>query len=123
MIIYNVYVYDNGDRYWHLNDKLHREDGPAIECADGTRRWYLSGQRHREDGPAVESANGDRYWYLNGKFHREDGPAVEYANGDRCWYLNDKLLSEEEFKERTQVKEMSVADLEKILGYPIKIVK
>ena len=31
MIEYTVKVYDNGDKEWYLNGKLHREDGPAIE--------------------------------------------------------------------------------------------
>jgi len=30
---------------------------------------------HREDGPAVECANGYKYYYINGKRHREDGPS------------------------------------------------
>ena len=47
--------------------------------ANGTKFWYLNGKPHREDGPAVEYANGDKFWYLNGKRHREDGPAVECA--------------------------------------------
>ena len=51
----------------------------------GTKEWYLNGQRHREDGPAVEYANGDKYWYLNGQLHREDGPAVEKADGSKLW--------------------------------------
>ena len=46
---------------------LHREDGPAIEYADGTKHWFIDGKRHREDGPAVECANGDKEWYLHGK--------------------------------------------------------
>ena len=46
---------------------LHREDGPAIEFADGTKCWYRNGQRHREDGPAIEHANGDKYWYFRDK--------------------------------------------------------
>jgi len=33
---------------------------------DGSKCWYLNGDLHREDGPAVEYANGDKYWYLNG---------------------------------------------------------
>ena len=67
MIEYTVEVYNNGDRFWYLNDKLHREDGPAIEFADGTKGWYLNGKRHRQDGPAIEWADGDKEWYLNGK--------------------------------------------------------
>ena len=41
-------------------------------------------KRHREDGPAVEYADGSKEWYLNGKLHREDGPACEYADGSKC---------------------------------------
>ena len=73
MIKYEVQVYDNGDKFWYLNDKLHREDGPAIEYAKGGKRWYLNGKLHREDGPAVEYANGRKFWFLNG---------VEYSEAD-----------------------------------------
>lgn len=83
-------------RKWYLNGKLHREDGPAVEYANGEKCWYLNGKRHREDGPAIEYVNGDRKWYLNGNLHREDGTAVEYANGDKYWYLNGKELTEAE---------------------------
>ena len=77
-----------GTKQWILNEKWHREDGPAIEHANGSRFWYLNGKRHREDGPAIEYGNGTKEWRLNGKCHREDGPAVEYINGDKYWYLN-----------------------------------
>jgi len=40
---------------------------------------------HREDGPAIEWADGDKHWYLNGKCHRADGPAVEWAEGSKSW--------------------------------------
>ena len=75
---------------WYRNGKRHREDGPAIECANGTKEWYLNGKRHREDGPAIEYSDGAKYWYLNGELHREDGPAVEYSNGTKEWYQNGK---------------------------------
>ena len=42
MIEYTVKVYDNGDKWWYLNGKRHREDGPAIEWADGSKFWYLN---------------------------------------------------------------------------------
>ena len=64
----------------------------------GTKRWWLNGQYHREDGPAVEYADGSKFWYLNDKRHREDGPAIEWTNGTKEWYLNGKHLTEEEFK-------------------------
>ena len=80
MIEYTVKVYDGGDKY-----------------------WYLNGKRHREDGPAVEWDNGNKYWWLNGKLHREDGPiAVERSNGyTKSWYLNGEEVTEEEHKRRT----------------------
>ena len=31
-----------GTNFWFLNDKLHREDGPAVEIPDGTKFWYLN---------------------------------------------------------------------------------
>jgi hypothetical protein len=124
MIEYTVKVYDNGNRYWYLNGKLHREDGPAVETYDGSRYWWLNGKQHREDGPAIEYADGTRCWYLNGKRHREDGPAIEYANGNREWWLNGVEYTEEEFlKKTTKVKELTVAEIESLLGYQIKVVK
>ena len=53
MIEYTVKVYPNGDKFWWLNGKLHREDGPAYEGANGNKSWYLNGKLHREDGPAM----------------------------------------------------------------------
>ena len=71
--------------------KCHREDGPAIEYANGDKVWWLDGKRHREDGAAVEWADGYKEWHINGKLHREDGPALECANGYNAWYLDGKL--------------------------------
>jgi hypothetical protein len=82
MIEYTVEVYTNGAKFWYLNGKLHREDGPAVEYS-----------------------NGDKSWYLNDKLHREDGPAVEHSNGNKWWYLNGKDLKEAEHKAATSPKE------------------
>ena len=65
MIEYKVKVWASGNKVWYLNGKLHREDGPAIECVNGTKEWYLNGKLHREDGPAVEYSNGTKLWWLN----------------------------------------------------------
>ena len=101
MIEYTVKVYAGGDKYWYLNGKLHREDGPAVEYADGSK-----------------------YWFLNGKYHREDGPALEYTDGYKLWYLNGKHLTQEEHQSATNpTKELTIADIERLLGHRIKIVK
>ena len=75
----------------------HREDGPAVEWADGYKEWYINGKRHREDGPAIETADGYKWWYIDGKRHREDGPAIEYANGNKGWWIDGKSITEEKF--------------------------
>ena len=74
---YEVRVYDDGTKFWKLNDKCHREDEPAVEWSDGTIEWFQ-----------------------HGKLHRESGPAVEYASGEKEWYLNNVELSEQEFNQR-----------------------
>ncbi len=65
------YILKNGNGIFYHKDKemniLHREDGPAIEWANGTKYWYLNDQLHREDGPAIEYVGGSKEWYLNGK--------------------------------------------------------
>ena len=101
---------------------MHREDGPAIEFADGYKAWFLNGELHREDGPAIEDADGNKFWYLNGEFHREGGPAIESSSGSKQWYLNGKELTEQEFNNKTKTKELTIKELEAKLGYKIKVV-
>ena len=123
MITYTVTV-DGARTEWRLNGKLHREDGPAIETASGTKEWRLNGNLHREDGPAVEWSNGYNAWWLNGNLHREDGPATEYADGAKAWWLNGVRLTEAEHARRTsKAKQLTVAQVEKLLGYTVEIVK
>jgi len=63
----------------------------------GTKRWYQNGKLHRENGPAIEYANGGEEWRQNGKLHRLDGPAVEWFDGSKEWWLNDEEYTKEEF--------------------------
>ena len=45
------------EQFIHIN-----EDGIKVYFSD--REMTI---RHREDGPAIENANGDKSWFLNGK--------------------------------------------------------
>jgi hypothetical protein len=36
-------VDEYGNKFWFLNGKFHREDGPAVERVNGTKAWYLHG--------------------------------------------------------------------------------
>jgi hypothetical protein len=41
--------------------------GKLYEWADGSKSWWLNDKRHREDGPAIEYVTGRNDWYLQGK--------------------------------------------------------
>jgi len=64
---YIVRVYSDRTDWRDKKGNLHREGGPAVECADGTKEWWQNGKRHREDGPAVEFEDGSTEWWLNGQ--------------------------------------------------------
>ena len=76
---------------------------------DGDKFWYLNGKLHRLDGPAAITAAGSKWWYKNGKKHREDGPAVIFANGRKEWWLNNK-----EYSFDSWLKELDVSDDDKL---------
>jgi hypothetical protein len=68
----------------------------------GTKCHYLNDKFHRDDGPAVEYADGSKCWCQNGKYHREDGPAIEWNDGVKEWYFHGKEInckSQKEFEE------------------------
>ena len=70
----------------------------------------------------VKVVGGIQHWFLNDKLHREDGPAVQYPNGVGLWYLNGVNLTEKEFNARTKAKELTINEIEQLLGYKIKVV-
>jgi hypothetical protein len=85
-LVKEIGYYSNGQKhyeFYYLNDKLHRENGPARQY------WYENGKKCYED------------YHLDNKYHREDGPACQYwyENGKKCYedyYLNGKKVSKEE---------------------------
>ncbi len=88
---YTVKVYSNKTE-WYLNGNCHREDGPAVEWADGTKHWYLNGNRHRENGPAIEYANGTKHWYLDGTKYIESEWKKEIAKIKMKNSCNGKIV-------------------------------
>jgi len=63
---------ENGNKYYYIDNRLHKEDGPACQYADGSEEWYLYGKRHRIDGPAITWTNGDKDWYYQGTWIKVD---------------------------------------------------
>ncbi|MDV7396463.1 hypothetical protein RZS08_34025, partial [Arthrospira platensis SPKY1] len=86
-----------------------------LERAD-SNSWWVNGKLHREDGPAIEYADGGKVWYKNNKLHRHDGPAVEYASGNKQWFVNDmRCRSASEFQQATNISDEQLSML--ILKY------
>lgn len=104
--------YPNRDKYWYKEGFHHREDGPAVELADGTKYWYKEGKRHRIDGPAVERSDGTKYWCKEGACHREDGPAYEDADGTKFWYIHGKLMDTD-----NEIEIVNFLGIEKMFGF------
>jgi hypothetical protein len=44
---------------------------PRVSSSKGCSRWCLFGDLHREDGPAVEHANGYKEYWINGRHYFE----------------------------------------------------
>ena len=124
---YYVTVDDAGTTCWYKDAKhsiRHRDGGPAIEYANGCKEWWQNDQYHRTDGPAIEYADGSKSWWQNGQRHRADGPAIEWTSGRKDWFINGNRMTEPEFLAATQpAVEMTVADVEKLVGKRVKIVK
>ena len=93
----------------------------------GITGWFKDAKckvLHRENGPAIEYADGSKCWFQNGQRHRTDGPAIERADGTKEWYIDGKVMTEAVFLDATQpLVEMTVADIEKLLGKRVKIIK
>ena len=124
---YYVTVDEESTTRWYKDAKckvLHRENGPAIEYANSDKFWLQNGLLHRTDGPAIEWSYGAKSWWQNGQYHRTDGPAIERADGYKFWYIDGVYITEAEFLAATQpVVELTVADVEKLVGKRVKIVK
>jgi len=85
-ITYTVIVSEDGAKRWYVGDKLHNEDGPAVERLYGRNdEWWIDGKQiterefnslFRQDDPGFNLADYDDRWYHIGKLHREGSPAI-----------------------------------------------
>lgn len=94
-------------KLWKVNEKIHRENGPAIEYITGKKLWICREIIHRTDGPAITCPLHAMWpiegiyhrdpnqiatlWYSYGKLHRIGGPAVVYPDILEEWWVDDKL--------------------------------
>jgi hypothetical protein len=72
-----------------LNDKRHREDGPAVEYADGRKSWYLNGEEVTEE-EVMGNSTKDNVNSLSTK--SDGGPSSYYDMPFQEWMtLNDQM--------------------------------
>ena len=77
-------------------------------------KYFKDDKLHREDGPALELVSGTKYWYINGKRHRIDGPAIEWVDGHKSWYINDIHYSHEDWL--VAVRRLKIKNLLEAIG-------
>jgi hypothetical protein len=53
--------------YFNKDFQYHNSKLPAAEYANGNKEYHFNGELHREDGPAIEYANGYKEWLVNVK--------------------------------------------------------
>jgi hypothetical protein len=90
----------------------------------GNRNWFLNGELVK-----VEWINGNIFHYKNNKLHNDKGPAYIWANGSKHWYYLEGRLywTEQDWRDELArrnppIKELTVAQIEGILGFKIKII-
>lgn len=87
----------DGTILYFKDDKLHREDGPAMITTEGLKAWYRNGELHSYNNePALTDPDGFRAWYDTGVRHRSDGPAIINSDGSVVFYYLGYYASEED---------------------------
>jgi len=59
------YINISFEEYSNLSDEKIKKNSYCIEYRDGTKDWIVNDKYHREDGPAIEWIDGSKYWYIN----------------------------------------------------------
>lgn len=81
----------------------------------GVKTYYKNDKLHRDDGPAIEYDKKYKMWFRNGLLHREDGAAIEYHDGRKEYFLYGQNLTEQQFLDKTQLDgDKVVRNLDKI---------
>ena len=56
MIKHDIGVH--GSEVWYKDNKIHKENKPAMTLPNGSEIWYKDSKRHRINGPAVNAPMG-----------------------------------------------------------------
>ena len=87
-------IYIHGYICWLKDNNLHRTDGPA-SYRPGSKFWNINGKYYRTDGPCSLFSDGSKLWKVNDKYHRTDGPAYVNGFGEHIWYIDGVETTQE----------------------------
>jgi hypothetical protein len=90
-------IYKDGTMIWLVNNKYHRENGPAIVRVNGSKEYWINGNMHRTDGPAFFGQFYRTKWYVN-NIDITEGVQEWLSNTKYKWPFND--YQQMEFKMR-----------------------
>jgi len=63
----NGIEYYNIDKYWYINEKLHREnDKPAIEYPSKNKEWFINGKFIKQNWDSNGRIYNDKFFDRNG---------------------------------------------------------
>ncbi len=76
----DILIDEDGTKYYVLKNSNILYSKKIVNYSNNlkelySKMYYKGKLLHREDGPAIEWADGSKYWYKNGKLNKEDGPA------------------------------------------------
>ena len=77
IMLNGLFIDDYGCHRYYKDDKIHRDDGPAIILPVDSVKYFIEGKLHNENGPATISYLGMLEYYINGRRHNEKGPGIE----------------------------------------------
>lgn len=92
---------------WYKNGFIYREDKPSVLCIKNKyKAYHIDNQLHRENGPAVIEANGDLHWFINDKELTEEAFNNIKSLKDISLYLVSSIDGEREFAKIMYNKEV-----------------
>ena len=83
-------TWSDGHRRWKKHKRFHRIGGPASETHFASS-YYQKGKLHRINGPAINCVNGWKVYLQFGKRHRTNGPAFQMYGRIEYWQRGEKI--------------------------------
>jgi hypothetical protein len=76
-------------RWFDEQGLLHRENGPAVEYADGGGEWWIHGHRQTKNGQStIVTPCGTQIWVIDDQLHRDQEPAIIGVANRQEWWVH-----------------------------------